>query len=201
MKKELRSQIEDFKEYNEKLKDLSRKSFEDKKSKDIVSFWIGLINFELNFKATSGIFKYNSSNLSYGIDEIKFELGKLTSDDLNEILEYYIRKGYTLNQLPNIIIDSPNEIIFDWTNPTKQNLSDKIHIIKFMYSKLTKLLGLNRLSNNLFKSIILTLKDFYGYYFWNNSYCPNAMKLYKKTIKAQNVIYKRERKLRNNTKF
>ena len=68
MRKELRSQIEGFKKYNEELKDLSRKSFEDKKSKDIVSFWISLINFELNFRATSGIFKYNSSNLSYGID-------------------------------------------------------------------------------------------------------------------------------------
>lgn len=194
MRKELRSQIEDFKEYNEELKDLSRKSFEDKKSKDIVSFWISLINFELNFRATSGIFKYNSSNLSYGIDEINFELGELDSDDLNEILEYYIRKGFTLNQFQDIIIDSPNEIIFDWTNPTKQNLSDKKYIIEFMYKKLKKLLGINRLNNNLFKSIILTLKDFYEYYFWNNSYCPNAMKLYKKTIKAKKFIFKKGKK-------
>ena len=38
---------------------------------------------------------------------------------------------------------------------------------------------------------MLTLKDFYWYYFWNDSYCISASRLYRKTLKSRKCIEKK----------
>lgn len=107
-----------------------------KKSKDITSFWISLINFELHSMSTMGIFEYNSSKLSYGLNGVKLELQDLTSEELNEIIEYYSKKGYIINQIDNIVILDSDVIIIEWSNPIKQSLKEKVYILKFLYKKL-----------------------------------------------------------------
>ena len=126
MKKKLRSGKENFFEYNRGIIQLSEENFEDKKSKDITSFWISLINFELHSKSTMGIFEYNSSKLSYGLNGMKLELQDLTSEELNEIIEYYSKKGYILNQIDNIVIRDSDVIIIEWSNPIKQSLRENV---------------------------------------------------------------------------
>ena len=193
MKRKLRSGKENFFEYNRGLIQLSEENFGDKKSKDITSFWISLINFELHSKSTMGIFEYNSSKLSYGLNGVKLELQDLTSEELNEIIEYYSKKGYILNQIDNIVIRDSDAIIIEWSNPIKQNLREKLYILKFSCSKLKKLFNINKFKNTFLRTIVLTFKDFYWYYFWNDSYCVNATRLYRKTLKSRKYIEKRNK--------
>lgn len=188
MKKELRNQIEQFVEYNIELRRLSEENFADKRKKDIVSFWISCINFELYFMESSGIFQYDSSKLSYGLDEIKLDLKELTNEELDEIINYYWRKGYILNQHKNIVLEKSETIVIDWSKPNRQNLKDKIYILKFKCSKFEKLFIINNQENPFLKSIFFTIKDFYWYYFWNHSYCINAIRAYRKSSKSKKAI-------------
>lgn len=74
MKKEVRNQIEEFIKYNIELRRLSEENFADKRAKDIVSFWIHEINFELYSMQTMGVLCYDTSKLAYGIDSTKLDL-------------------------------------------------------------------------------------------------------------------------------
>lgn len=74
MKKEVRNQIEEFIKYNIELRRLSEENFADKQAKDIVSFWIHEINFELYSMQTMGVLCYDTSKLAYGIDSTKLDL-------------------------------------------------------------------------------------------------------------------------------
>lgn len=130
MKKELRNQIEQFVEYNIELRRLSEENFADKREKDIVSFWISCFNFELYSMESSGIFQYDSSKLSYGLDGIKLDLKELTNKELDEIINYSWRKGYILNQHKNIVLEKSETIVIDWSKPNRQNLKDKIYNFK-----------------------------------------------------------------------
>ena len=85
MKKEVRNQIEEFIKYNIELRRLSEESFADKRAKDIVSFWIHEINFELYSMQTMGVFCYDTSNLAYGIDSTKLDLNELSNIELISI--------------------------------------------------------------------------------------------------------------------
>ncbi len=194
MKKELRNQIEEFIEYNIELKRLSDENFNDKRKKDIVSFWISCINFELYSMESSGFFQYNSSKLSYGLDGINLDLKELTNEELEEILNYYLRKGYILNQHNNIVLNEPDIIIIDWRKPNKQTLKDKIYIFKFRCSKFKKLFVINNQEKTFLKSILFAIKDFYWYYYCNHSYCINATRRYRKSLKSKKVIERRNKK-------
>ena len=59
--KKVRNQIEEFIEYNIELRKLSEENFANKRAKDIISFWIRNINFELYSMQISGIFHYDTS--------------------------------------------------------------------------------------------------------------------------------------------
>ena len=204
MNKKLRSQgenivdytkeLENMVEYTKELIRLSEDTFNEKIKKDIVSFWIGYINFELYFRETSGFFTYESSKLSYGIYSTKFDISELTSEELEEIINYYSKKGYNLNYYDNVVTEKPDIIIIDWSHPNKQKLKDKIYIFKFRYLKFKKIFRINNQECNLFKTLFFTLKDFYWYYFWNHKYCISAYSLYKKTIKAKKYITRRNLK-------
>ena len=158
MKKQLRNQIQQFVEYNIELRRLSAENFADKRKKDIVSFWISCINFELYCMESSGIFQYDSSKLSYGLDGIKLDLKELTNEELDEIINYYWRKGYILNQHKNIVLEKSETIVIDWSKPNRQNLKDKIYILKFKCSKFEKLFIINNQENPFLKSIFFTIK-------------------------------------------
>lgn len=196
MQKELRSQTDGFIAYNIEFRRLSEESIKEKREKDIVSFWIHHINFELYMMETAGNSCLDSSKISYGLDLKKLDLKELTSEEFEEILSYYWKKGYILNYYDNIIVDNPEVIIIDWSNPNRQTLQDKIYILKFNYSKLKKFFSTNKLKHSFAKSIILTIKDYYVYYWNNHTYCMNAMRLYKKTLKSKRVIERRI-KIRN----
>lgn len=191
MKKRLRNQWEEFAEYNLEFRRLSAENFAEKKKKDIVSFWIRSINFELYFMETSGFFEYNSSKLSYGLDGIKLNLKELTSEELDEVLNYYWSYGYVLNQKDKIVFYKPELIVIDWNSPNRQSFGDKIYLLKFKFRKFKKLLSVNKQENSFFKSIVMTIKDFYWYYFFNHSYCISATKLYKKCVKSKKLIERR----------
>lgn len=102
MKKEVRNQIEEFIEYNIEFRKLSEENFANKRAKDIISFWIWNISSELYFMQTSGIFHYDTSKLSYGLNGTKLDLKELSDIELEDVLNYYWRKGYILNQREKI---------------------------------------------------------------------------------------------------
>lgn len=192
MNKKLRSQGENVVKYIKELIKMSENNFDEKIKKDIVSFWISHINFELYSKERSGCFIYESSKLSYGIYSTKLDIAELTSEELEEIINYYSKKGYTLNYYNNIVIEKPDVIIIDWSHPNRQTLKDKIYIFKFRYTKFKKIFRFNNQKCNLFKTLFFTIKDFYWYYFWNHSYCISAHGLHKKTIKSKKRITRRK---------
>lgn len=194
MNKKLRSQGENVVKYIKELIKMSENNFDEKIKKDVVSFWISHINFELYSKETSGCFIYESSKLSYGIYSTKLDIAELTSEELEEIINYYSKKGYTLNYYNNIVIEKPGVIIIDWSHPNRQILKDKIYIFKFRYTKFKKIFRFNNQKCNLFKTLFFTIKDFCWYYFRNHSYCISAHSLYKKTIKSKKRITSRKSK-------
>lgn len=193
MKKEVRNQIEEFIKYNIELRRLSEENFADKRAKDIVSFWIHEINFELYSMQTMGVLYYDTSKLAYGIDSTKLDLNELSNIELELVLNYYWRKGYTLNRYDNIIMEKPDIIVIDWSKPQKQKLHDKMYILKFEWTKFKKFFNMQNKANSFFYSIFLAMKDFYWYYIWNNSYCISAIKAYRKSLKSKKVIKRREK--------
>lgn len=193
MKKELRNQIEDFIEYNIELKRLCDENFKDKIEKDIVLFWIAHMNFRIYSMQTQGNFQYNSSKLSYGIEEIKLDIKQLTEEQFQEILEFYLKKGYTLNHLNNIVIENPDVIVINWDKPNRQTIKDKMYILKFKYNKFRNLYNINRRKADVLKAFFESIKDFYWYLFWNHSYCLNAITQNRKTRKSIRVIKRRKK--------
>lgn len=193
MKKELRNQIEEFIEYNIKLKRLCDENFKDKIEKDIVLFWIAHMNFRIYSMQTQGIFQYNSSKLSYGIDGIKLDIKQLTEEQFQEILKFYLKKGYTLNHSNNIVLENPDVIVINWDKPNKQTIKDKMYILKFKYNKFRNLYNINRKKADILKAFFESIEDFYWYFFWNHSYCLNAMTQNRKTRKSIRVIKRRKK--------
>ena len=146
------------------------------------------------YNVKSEIISYTKTGESISGDSyLQLELQDLTSEELNEIIEYYSKKGYILNQIDNIVIRDSDAIIIEWSNPIKQNLREKLYILKFSCSKLKKLFNINKFKNTFLRTIVLTFKDFYWYYFWNDSYCVNATRLYRKTLKSRKYIEKRNK--------
>lgn len=193
MKKEVRNQIEEFIEYNIELRKLSEENFANKRAKDIISFWIRNINFELYSMQTSGIFHYDTSKLAYGLNGAKLDLKELSDIELEDVLNYYWRKGYILNQYDNIVLEKPDIIVIDWSKPKRQKLYDKMYILKFKCNRFKKLFIINNQENSFLNSIFFTIKDFYWYYFWNHSYCISAIRAYRKSLKSRKVIKRREK--------
>ena len=162
MKKEVRNQIEEFIKYNIELRRLSEENFADKRAKDIVSFWIHEINFELYSMQTMGVLYYDTSKLAYGIDSTKLDLNELSNIELELVLNYYWRKGYTLNRYDNIIMEKPDIIVIDWSKPQKQKLHDKMYVLKFEWTKFKKFFNMQNKANSFFYSIFWLWKIFIG---------------------------------------
>lgn len=74
---------------------------------------------------TSGIFHYDTSKLAYGLNGAKLDLKELSDIELEDVLNYYWRKGYILNQYDNIVLEKPDIIVIDWSKPKRQKLCDK----------------------------------------------------------------------------
>lgn len=192
MKNELRNQIEDFIEYNIELKRLCNENFKDKIEKDIVLFWISHMNFRIYSMQTQGNFQYNSSKLSYGIEGIKLDIKQLTEEQFQEILEFYLKKGYTLNHSNNIVLENPDVIVINWDKPNRQTINDKMYILKFKYNKFRNLYNINRKKADVLKAFYESIKDFYWYLFWNHSYCISATSAYRKSSKSKKIIERRK---------
>ena len=114
MKKELREQIEDFIESNKVIRQLCDENFKEKKEKDILLFWLRCINYDIYFKQILGMFQYNSSNLSYGIEGTKLDIKQLTEEQFQEILDFYLKKGYKLNYLDDTVTEHSKVIVIKW---------------------------------------------------------------------------------------
>ncbi len=194
MKKELREQIEDFIESNKVIRQLCDENFKEKKEKDIVLFWLRCINYDIYFKQILGMFQYNSSNLSYGIEGTKLDIKQLTEEQFQEILDFYLKKGYKLNYLDDTVTEHPKVIVIKWDEYEKQTIDDKKYILRFKKNKLKKLYSINKKENNCLKAFWYSVKDFYWYLFLNHSYCLNAMKQNRKTRKSKSEIEKRKNK-------
>lgn len=192
MRKKLRKQIKGFIEYNKEAMKLCNENFKEKKEKDIVLFWIRCINFKIYSMKTQGSFQCNSSNLSYGIEGIKFDIKQLTEEQFQEILDFYLKKGYKLNYLDDIVTENSEYIVIKWDEYKKQTINDRIYILKFKKNKFKKLYSINKRKENCLKAFCDSIKDFYWYLFMTKSYCLNAMKQNKKTIKSKKKIEKRK---------
>jgi hypothetical protein len=90
-----------------------------------------------------GIFKYDFDNLAYGLDHTKFVMEELSSQELNELTNYYWRKGYTLNYSGNIISENPELIMISWKKPQKQTIEDKLYLFKFKLNRLRRLFNIS----------------------------------------------------------
>ena len=148
MKKELREQIEDFIESNKVIRQLCDENFKEKKEKDIVLFWLRCINYDIYFKQILGRFQYNSSNLSYGIEGTKLDIKQLTEEQFQEILDFYLKKGYKLNYLDDTVTEHPKVIVIKWDEYEKQTIDDKKYILRFKKNKLKKQYSINKKENN-----------------------------------------------------
>lgn len=147
--------------------------------KDFVSLWISKINFELMSQRRLGRFEYNTENLKFGPRRKKLCLKDLSNDELNEIINFYWAKGYTLNRTPDVIMSNPDLIVINWENPKKQTFKDKKYIWMFKISKFKKFYRYNRKTKNAVVSFGTAFIDCLDYLYCNYGYCLKATRQHK----------------------
>lgn len=187
-------QLESFFNYQKELIKESEASFREAMEEDLVSFWIHHINFDLRSRRILGCFDYNSERLNYGCLRRKLDIKDLKKEELIEIVNFYYAKGYTLNHICDVVISNPDVIVINWNNPRKQNLEDKKYIFNFKIAKFKKFYRYNRKKHNVIVSLLYAMDDFASFFFYNKTYCLNAIKQHKMSVKHNKRITEMHRK-------
>lgn len=189
-------QVQNFLNYQSVLHDILEKGLQEWKEKDFVSLWISHINFGLRCERIRGGFEYDTRNLKYGPYSKKLYINQLNNCELEEIVNFYWAKGYTLNRIGDVVTSNPELIVINWEKPRKQTFEDKKSLFVFKISKLKKFYKFYRkkYKYNVFFSCLVAVLYFYAHFYENDSYCLNAQKQYRISKKHEKRMERLKKK-------